>query len=161
MTCNLGHPMCLRHPVIVLDQTSIPLTFESFCVSQPLWLPPTATPASIETQPLRLPPTATPASLKSRENKGLTGFVCKLCRIVFGSAQALGGHRSQSSRNLLLSLSLCFALLLFLSVSFFQSFLFSLSLSLSFFPFLSLSLPLVPHHLWQRAGARRPPIAIY
>ena len=150
MTCNVGHPMCLRHPVIVLDQTSIPLTFENFCVSQPLWLPPTATPASLETQPLRLPPTATPASLKSHESKGLTGFVCKLCRIVFGSAQALGGHRSQSSRNLLLSLSLSLALSLSFSLflSFFLSFLFPLSLSL------------VPHHLWQRAGARRPPIAI-
>jgi hypothetical protein len=49
---------------------------------------------------LRLPPSATRESVRYLEAKlqgqGQPEFVCQLCSIVFGSAQALGGHRSNS-----------------------------------------------------------------
>ena len=51
------------------------------------------------TQPLRLPATPTSASIKSHASNGVPGFVCKLCHIAFGSAQALGSHRSQSKEH--------------------------------------------------------------
>lgn len=66
---------------------------------------------STDVQP-SLPPTASTQSQKLLLAKGLyTRWNCKLCNIVFNSAQALGGHRSNSGEHRLrLSEAACNAL---------------------------------------------------
>lgn len=50
-------------------------------------------------QPFKLPPSATKERIKYLESKGVTPFVCTLCNIVLGNAQALGGHCSNSAQH--------------------------------------------------------------
>jgi len=54
------------------------------------------------TNAIRLPPSASKASqenLSAKIAKGSTLHTCHLCNIVFGSAQALGGHRANSAEH--------------------------------------------------------------
>jgi hypothetical protein len=53
-------------------------------------------------QLLELPPSASLESKRHRESKlrkGSPPLICKLCKIVFHNAQALGGHRSNSAEH--------------------------------------------------------------
>jgi hypothetical protein len=53
-------------------------------------------------QLLELPPSAPHESVRHIESKlreGIPPLICKLCKIVFHNAQALGGHRSNSAEH--------------------------------------------------------------